>query len=70
MKSLYVAVCTASLLLPSCGSAYDDTGTADPASWWGPWVCDDGGLAPESGCLPPLACPADGAMDGGPDGGC
>jgi hypothetical protein len=36
--------------LAACESLYDDTGSAAPGSPW-PWVCADGGLAPDSGCL-------------------
>ncbi len=62
----------ASLLLallgtvPACGSGLaGDTGQPIPGQWW-PWVCPDGGLAPDAGCLPP--CPGNG--DGGTDAGC
>ncbi|HXX65718.1 MAG TPA: hypothetical protein VEK07_00955 [Polyangiaceae bacterium] len=59
------------LLLPlsSCGPVYEDSGSPDPASWW-PWVCEDGGLAPETGCPPPPGCADDAGLDGEADGGC
>jgi hypothetical protein len=52
------------LALAGCGSVYDDSGAAEPASWW-PWVCPDGGLAPDSGCLPSPTGPGDGGAEGG-----
>jgi|HubBroStandDraft_6_1064221.scaffolds.fasta_scaffold795252_2 hypothetical protein len=49
MKLRLLTVSVALLFLPDCGPFYDDSGAPDPASWW-PWVCSDGGPAPESGC--------------------
>ncbi len=55
----------AALGLLACGSGfYDDSGQPAPGQWW-PWVCADGGLAPDAGCGAPPPCP-----DGGADGGC
>lgn len=68
MRHRLLAVRLACLLLLGCGSVYDDTGAPDPASWW-PWVCEDGGLAPEAGCpAPPPECSDDAGM--APDGAC
>ena len=53
------------IALSACGSGlYDDSGRPAPGQWW-PWVCADGGLAPDSGCTAPPTC-----ADGGIDGGC
>jgi hypothetical protein len=52
-----------------CAPLYDDGGAAEPASWW-PWVCSDGGVAPDAGCPPPPACQSEDAAAAGEDGGC
>ncbi len=69
MKPRPLTLCVVVLILVDCGPWYNDSGAADPASWW-PWSCDDGGPAPESGCPPPAICPDGGADDAGADGGC
>jgi hypothetical protein len=48
MKPLRLVLYVATLGLVGCG--YDDRGTPDPDAAWWPWVCGDGGPAPESGC--------------------
>jgi hypothetical protein len=50
-----------------CGQVYDESGRADPGSWWS-WVCEDGGPIPDSGCLPGPSCPDGEVVD--TDGGC
>ncbi len=58
-----LALLTLLAALGGCGSGlYDDSGNPVPGQWW-PWVCADGGLAPDSGCPVP-------ACDGGVDAGC
>lgn len=66
--SLPLLVLGVAAALAACGHDYDDSGSPDPASPW-PWVRDDGGLAPEAGCLPRPACES-GTADGGAEGGC
>ena len=63
MRTRSLVTCAVLLLVAACGSLYDDTGSAAPASPW-PWVCEDGGLAPESGCVPPPSGTDGGAADG------
>ena len=69
-QSFVLALALAAALgLAACGSGlYDDSGQPAPGQWW-PWVCADGGPAPDSGCLAPPACDG-GSGDGGIDGGC
>jgi hypothetical protein len=55
--------------LSACNPFDNDTGTAEPRSWW-PWVCADGGPATDAGCLPMPRCPDGEALDAGVDGGC
>jgi hypothetical protein len=47
---LALSALVAAAYAAGCNDSYDDRGEPNPASWW-PWVCDDGGPAPESGCL-------------------
>jgi hypothetical protein len=63
MKPLRLVFSLAALGLLRCG--YSDTGTPDPGTSWWPWVCDDGGPAPDSGCLPTQgdAGPPDAVVD-------
>ncbi|MGA2449233.1 MAG: hypothetical protein ABTD50_11185 [Polyangiaceae bacterium] len=69
MRSLRVAAWGALLVVLGCNALYDDSGSAEPASWWS-WVCPDGAAAPESGCPAIPACPDSGAGEDGDDGGC
>jgi hypothetical protein len=68
MKPLRLASHVALLGLLGCGPLYDDSGTANPGARW-PWVCSDGGLAPEAGCPRP-ACPDSEVTDAGANDGC
>jgi hypothetical protein len=65
MKPLRLVLCVTSLGLLACG--YDDGGTPDPDAAWWPWVCGDGGPAPESGCAsaPRDSSPPDAVLDSG-----
>jgi hypothetical protein len=49
MRRFGLVLCGASILF---GCGYDDSGGPDPDAAYWPWVCSDGGLAPEEGCLP------------------
>ncbi|MGO8994574.1 MAG: hypothetical protein ACLQVI_14755 [Polyangiaceae bacterium] len=74
--------CLVLLCLAGCTPLYNDDGSADPASPW-PWVCEDGGPAPDSGCLPAptdeagtdagstdgASVDSGGSIDAAPDGG-
>ncbi len=52
MNRLRLLACGAAATLLACTPMSDDTGAPEPASWW-PWVCEDGGPAPEAGCVSP-----------------
>ena len=49
MKRNLLAVGLMTCCLTACGPVDHDDGAPDPGSWW-PWVCADGGPAPDSGC--------------------
>jgi hypothetical protein len=68
MKRMRTIGCLVFVGLLGCNPGYEDSGAPEPATPW-PWVCEDGGLAPDSGCpaLPP--CP-DGAAEGALVDGC
>ena len=50
MTHFRIVLYAAALGLSACTTVVNDDGSANPASWW-PWVCADGGPAPDGGCL-------------------
>jgi hypothetical protein len=60
MKHLLLVAPIACATLVACTPMSDDTGAPEPASWW-PWVCADGGPAPEAGCV---SVPEDSGAEG------
>jgi len=69
MNPLCLFLSVALVVLCGCSSLDDDRGTAEPATWW-PWVCGDGGVAPDAGCPPAPTCPDGGAADADTQDGC
>ena len=66
-------------VVAGCGlGTYDDSGGAEPGTWW-PWVCPDGGVPrADAGCLPAPSLDGgvssstcrDGSAHGAADGEC